>query len=253
MLIPVFMYHAVFNSPQALMGADHHYGVKTSEYLKQIEKSKSLGMKIGSIQQWLSGQKVDCIFTFDDGHGSNFDAASMLSEEGFSGDFFVNSSTINTQFFLTGSQLHEMANMGMSIQSHGHNHVFMSDLSQKELVEELRRSKSEIEDYTGVPVTIFAPPGGRINQRVVDCAYEAGYESIANSQPGYLSPSTKKSHIPRVAVYDAMTLAKYTEYLECRPNVMVKDKSKHFVTSSLKKILGNRSYDKLWQLLRGSK
>ena len=257
MLIPVFMYHAVFKDQQALQGADHHYGVKTSEFVKQIEQSITRGLTIGSLQNWLKGNDgidtINCIFTFDDGHVSNYDAAMILAEKGFSGDFFVNSSTIGTNNFLSKSQLNDMVKMGMSIQSHGHRHVFMSDLTDDQLSEELSRSKSEIEDATNVPVTIFAPPGGRISQRVIERAQELGYESIANSQPGYLTPSTKISQIPRVAVYDAMGIAKYTEYLLCHSGVMTKDKSKYFVTATLKKMLGNRNYDRLWQLLRGTK
>ena len=69
--------------------------------------------------------------TFDDGLASNAWAAGQLAERGDTADFFVNPSTVGTAGFLDWPTLRRMADAGMSIQSHGMHHRYLSGLLER--------------------------------------------------------------------------------------------------------------------------
>ncbi len=247
-------------------GADAFYSVLEEAYQYFIALSLEKNIPIFSLEKLLSlsnshskaiYQDHDkntscCSFTFDDGHATNYSAACLLQEHGFSADFFVNSSTINTKNFLSSSQLKEMVSMGMSIQSHGHTHEFMNDLDDEALLDQLKRSKDLIGDACGREVTIFAPPGGRYDERLKAIAKSSGYSAISNSEPGYMNlDKVDLFSIPRVAVTSATSKDLYEQLLYCESAPIRKDQIKYFVTKQAKKILGNQRYEVIWKLLRG--
>ncbi len=253
MPIPVFMFHGI-KSASHLEGADAFYAVTDEHYQYFINLSVQKKIPIRSLEDILANpeEKQSCSFTFDDGHVSNFEAALALNKHGYSADFFVNSTTINTPNFLSSTQLKEMVDMGMSIQSHGHSHVFMNDLANHELLEQLQRSKELIGKACGKEVTIFAPPGGRYDERLIAFAKESGYLAISNSEPGYLNRNKMNSYsIPRVAITSATSKGLYEQLLLCESSPIRKDQMKYFVTKQAKRVLGNRRYEMVWKLLRG--
>jgi peptidoglycan/xylan/chitin deacetylase (PgdA/CDA1 family) len=64
------------------------------------------------------------------------------------------------------------------------SHHDLTQLSDMELKAELEKSKKSIEDNIGTEVTMLAAPLGRIDDRVVDSALEAGYVVIMTSFTG---------------------------------------------------------------------
>lgn len=269
MPIPVFMFHGVNKDGSFLEGADQFYAVSSAFYQSAIQESVEKNIPIHSLENIIatldhiqsnsqSDQNVEidvtncCSFTFDDGHISNYEAAKALHAHGYSADFFVNSSTIDTKHFLSSSQLKEMIDMGMSIQSHGHTHDFMNDLEDSALRDQLQRSKELISEASGKEVTIFAPPGGRYDQRLITFAKELGYNAISNSEPGYLHVAKVEAFtIPRVAITSATSLSLYQQLLRCDGAPIRKDQLKYWVTKQAKRALGNRRYEMVWKLLRG--
>jgi peptidoglycan/xylan/chitin deacetylase (PgdA/CDA1 family) len=64
---------------------------------------------------------------------------------------------------------------GMIIGSHSRTHALLSHEDDATVLEELERSRSEIEAGLGAPVHHFAYPDGRFSSRVVRAVAAAGY------------------------------------------------------------------------------
>ncbi len=177
------MYHAL--GEQAGLGADPHYTVSMPAFLEQMALCARIGRAAISARAWLAGQP-GVIITFDDGHESNHRLAfPALQAAGMSADFFVNPAQVGTPGFASWTALREMAEGGMSIQSHGLDHRhYLTELSPGQLRDELGRARQEIEDHVGQAVTLLAPPGGRCPPRLADVAQEVGYSHVLCSRPG---------------------------------------------------------------------
>lgn len=106
-------------------------------------------------------------FTFDDGFFSTYTKAfPILTKYGYTGTVFVITSCIGTTGYMNASQLLELQNQGWEIASHSHTHSFLTELSDKQLISEIKGSKSILESL-GLRVYGFACPGGRYNEKIV--------------------------------------------------------------------------------------
>jgi len=246
---PVFMYHALAIDGIAPKKADLHYSISFDTFKKQVEICKNNDFKISSLLGFLKdpNQYINhkfCFFTFDDGHISNYQAAVLLAENGFSADFFVNTSMLDKPHFLSREQLKNMHNMGMSIQTHGHEHKYFSELLPLELTEQFSSSRESIKSLIGADVSIFAPPGGRINREVVQAAKNAGIILISTSRPGLFTVTGNRYDVPRLPILHSTDSKKFLQLLTNSNHVILKLRLKHFVAKLLKRMLGNHAYEK---------
>ena len=67
---------------------------------------------------------------------------------------------------------------GHGLETHSKTHPKMSKLSRDEIKAELTSSKDAIEKVTGRKVTLFRPPFGDYNDKVITCAEELGLYPI---------------------------------------------------------------------------
>lgn len=67
---------------------------------------------------------------------------------------------------------------GHAIGTHSATHSYMSKLSAEAIKQELSTSSAAITKVTGKPVTLFRPPYGDYNDRLIDTAKAEGYYSI---------------------------------------------------------------------------
>lgn len=96
----------------------------------------------------------------------------IFEETGAKVTFFISTSIANQ----TRSQILQILHAGHEIASHGHRHVINYDTLEKdELCEELRQSKSILEDIIGVEVLGFRAPQFRKNQFTEEVLCELGY------------------------------------------------------------------------------
>lgn len=248
MTIPVFMYHAIYDSIETLDDADPFYAISTDVFEEQIKLCKKNNKLVGSISEVLRNSapnQPSCIFTFDDGHISNFKAAKTLHKYGYTADFFINSSNIGKKNFLDADQLIEMVKWGMSIQSHGHEHLYISDLVKEDVYHQLLKSKRLIESVTGQAVNVFAPPGGRINSGVKNIALKLNYEAIANSKPGVWDNASDKFNIPRLPILNATKLSEFEDWLNVKFTSIFNLYYKYQIKKIMKIFLGNNLYEKI--------
>lgn len=71
--------------------------------------------------------------------------------------------------------LRTLSEEGHEIASHGHSHKSLNLLNNQELLNELRYSRTFLEDLIGKPVVGFRAPNFSITDQAIDCLLEAGY------------------------------------------------------------------------------
>lgn len=92
---------------------------------------------------------------------------------------------VKTTFFLVGSwvdkypeMLKEIVSRGHEIGNHSDSHPHMSQLTEDNIRKELRMMSDKVEKLTGVRPTLFRPPYGDYNNRVISVARQEGYEAV---------------------------------------------------------------------------
>lgn len=237
------MYHVL--GAAAGPEVDPHYSVGMPAFGEQLGLCYELGGGAISARDWLAGQR-GVILTFDDGHISNFELAfPALAARGARADFFVNPVQVGTRGYATWAQLREMADAGMSIQSHGLDHgYFLTDLSPHHLREDLVRSKREIEEHVGHPVTLLAPPGGRSPARLEQTAIECGYTHVLDSKPGRVVSEAERT-LSRMAVTAQLSLDQLEAWLLRRGAAIFRLQVRYSVLDFAKRALGDEAYQNL--------
>lgn len=250
--IAVLMYHAVADAADP--GADPHYTVSRptfAEHLRTMHSQGRKGLSVEVLRRGESGEQYARAvgITFDDGHASNLHAAETLAAVGMSADFFINPSTVGTTCFLDWQAIHDMHQMGMSIQSHGMSHRYLNDLSAADVHRELVDSKSAIEDRLGAPVTLFAPPGGRKPEGFARAAAKAGYEAICSSDVGIWqlsdAPTGEPALIPRFAVLAGTSRARLGRWMAGSSRELALMQVRARVLTAAKRAVGNQRYERL--------
>jgi peptidoglycan/xylan/chitin deacetylase (PgdA/CDA1 family) len=97
--------------------------------------------------------------------------------------------------------LMRMQRAGIIIGSHTHTHALLDREDDATVLEELQRSRSEIEAGLGVPVHHFAYPDGRFSPRVVRAVAAAGYR-FAYTICDHRDADSPLLTIPRVMLWE---------------------------------------------------
>jgi peptidoglycan/xylan/chitin deacetylase (PgdA/CDA1 family) len=137
------------------------------------------------------------IFTIDDGQESSMRFAGLLEERGFRATFFVTRDRCLTRpRFIREPDIRSLRSRGFSLGAHGTTHQKLTFLSRDDCARELGESRRWLEDVIGEEVRYMALPGGYINSRVEQLAYEYGYALVGtcnewmNTSPAMALPCT---------------------------------------------------------------
>ncbi len=126
--------------------------------------------------------------SFDDGNASDMEiAVPRLLERGLTADVFALTGRLDQAGSLSSSDLRALVSMGMSVGSHGIHHRNLRHVTPKELSQELRRSKAQLEAVLGRAVTDFSIPFGSYNARVLAAIRASGYKVAWSSDRGRMS------------------------------------------------------------------
>jgi len=140
-------------------------------------------------------QERSVVITFDDGYEGIYRYASpILTELGFTASVFLitgyvgRSNDWDVNFgvkskHLNWEEIREMAGMGFSFYSHTRTHPNLICLDDRQVRDELKRSKAELEERLGTEVEYLSYPFGRYNGRVKRTAREVGYQGCFTSYP----------------------------------------------------------------------
>ncbi|MBU1045896.1 polysaccharide deacetylase family protein [Patescibacteria group bacterium] len=109
-------------------------------------------------------------FAFDDGYLSAYNTAfPILERYSYQGTVFAITANINQPGYITANQLQELANKGWEIGSHTVSHPYLTQLSDAQILSEIRDSKLFLEGL-GLSACSLSSPYGDYDQRVLAMA-----------------------------------------------------------------------------------
>lgn len=258
MTVSVLMYHALYLDDSELAEIaeeDRPYAISCDMFQKQLDLLIDNNIEVLDPLTLLNdsgtGDKHSVLLTFDDGHESFYRYAfPELKKRSMQGIFFVTSELIKQrEDFCTWLQLKEMTEHGMSIQSHGKTHKFISDLDSDEAREELAVSRNEIEKELGVSVNSISFPGGRYTKREIKHGIELGYDLFFTSNEGvneFISGSGCNI-IKRLALKKSTNLKEYLSLSKGNFFLIKKRIVIYKLKFLIKKLLGNSLYHVLYK------
>lgn len=222
--VPILMYHMVDTDvpPRDLITL--HLTVIAPAFEAQLKLLRGAGYRPLSLDDvWggLNGRTPPprgIVLTFDDGYLDNYTVAfPILKKYGWTGTFFVVTSTIGTRGHMTKAQLDEMSRAGMAIESHGQHHIDFSRLPLGLARTELAESKRIIAGWSGQPVAFFAYPAGRFNPSLERLLGNLGYHAAVTEVPGFTDASSRPFALERVRVDHDDSLSSFARKLDITP------------------------------------
>jgi peptidoglycan/xylan/chitin deacetylase (PgdA/CDA1 family) len=221
------------------------YVVSLDDFCAQMQALRDSGWHGMSVSDALSGPRYPgVVITFDDGCETDLlTAAPLLRQLGFKGTFYVTVGFLGKRGYLSRTQLRELSDLGVEVGSHSMTHPYLTDLGDEQLVCELARSKSELEQVIGRPIHHFSCPGGRWNERIGAKAKQAGYGSVATSRASANSSRTDPFALGRIAVRRGTSLATFRALSKGHGLGTIRFKDS--LRASARNLLGNSLYDRV--------
>ena len=111
---------------------------------------------------------------------------------------------------LSWDEINEMKKSGLfEFYPHGHNHLFLSELENNEVLYEIEESINIVKkNVINQKVDIFCYASGRYDESVVDCLKKNDMEYALLRSGGYLKMGCDRFHIPRIPVHDDISYSK---------------------------------------------
>ena len=130
---------------------------------------------------------------FDDGYKSQYEIGfDLMKKHGFRGTYYImGREDIDTDRFMSESQIKEIAHAGSEIGCHTVSHGDLSNMTDEQIIAEWTTSKRRLEEITGMPVYTHAYPSGYNNDRVNRLAL-GFYEATRGTKYNYIETPNDK-------------------------------------------------------------
>jgi hypothetical protein len=188
--------------------------------------------------------------TFDDGHISNLElAAPLLQSQGLTAQFFITVGwTGKKPGYMGWPELQSLHQAGHSIGAHGWSHTLLTHCTERELQTELGQARLTLEDQLGTAITTMSLPGGRYNRRVLAACEDAGYTQVYTSIPRAESLPLGTT-VGRLNILGDMQPEWIAKLFEPDGKLLDRLGKQHRRKESVKKLLGDKLYARLWALV----
>ncbi len=214
------MYHEIWEGdpPGDLPRSARAYHCSKSQFEAQLQMLRDSGKPVLSAGQWqnLPASHPDeaVVLTFDDGwQGSLTTAVELLVKYGFTATFFITKNFVAQRFFADETMLQEARRAGMEIGAHGVTHRMLTECPPAGIRREFSEVKAYLEEVLAAPVCHASMPGGDWSRQIATLAREAGYASLATSDPGLNARNGDAYHRRRVAVRQGTTTAEFRRFV----------------------------------------
>lgn len=246
------IYHELYKSR---IESKYKYAFSSKEFSAQLDLIRQSNLQVLTADQLrlllTSGNTQSngrLLITFDDGHNSNYHIAlPLLIEYGLKATFFITTDWIGKLHYLNESEVVEMVNQGMSVQSHGKTHNFLDQMSKQDIHTELYSSKCKIEDIIGQGISSLSIPGGRFNELVIQCAREVGYRAVFTSIPFQLKHESDIWSVGRIGMRHPFNRSGFRKLIAPSSVLILKTKLTMRGKQVLKFLIGGKLYYSLWK------
>ena len=202
--IPVICYHSINKDPSGkssiIISPE-----KFRQHLKAIKDNGYTTLTMAQFNDYILGDKPipekSVLLTFDDGYMDNYtNAFPILKEFNMNATIFVISSYLDGKEYLSPSNVKEMSDYGIDIESHTVSHRRLSELSYEQQLSELKNSKEALEKLTGKTVVSIAYPEGKYNDDTTKAVLDAGYSMGFTIDRGYVGIGDNAAKLNRMCV-----------------------------------------------------
>ncbi len=226
------MYHQV-DAVSPKYGADgsrarfRSLTVPVGSFARQMWALKAMGyrgLSMSELMPYLRGEKQGKVvgITFDDGYRNNLtNALPVLRRHGFSSTCYVVSGMIGKtnswdlsnnvveKPLMTADEVKEWIAGGQEVGSHTQSHANLREIDDAAAMREVRDSKAQLEEVTGVTCRHFCYPYGSYGPQHVGLVREAGYESATTTVRGKAAPGDGPLELARLAVLKSTMLLRF--------------------------------------------
>jgi peptidoglycan/xylan/chitin deacetylase (PgdA/CDA1 family) len=215
--IVCLMYHRFASADEyrACTGKDRIYTIGLDNFDRQLGELRRAGyrsVRLNDAIAFAEGDKEladkSVLITIDDGCCSVALAEPILRKHGFGAALFVTTDSRAGVFHshspgdpqLSAEELRRLPSDVFEIGSHAVTHRPLTDLPDREVADELIRSRDQLQHICGRPVTAFAAPGNWYDERICKMARDAGYTAMFTSDLGSVRPGADMFRLPRMNV-----------------------------------------------------
>lgn len=215
--VPVLMYHEIAGvtatpTPSAFAVTPEAF----ADHVAYLHDAGFTAITAGTLAEILAGDagslpERPVVITFDDGYCDFYDTAMpLLKQYGHTATVFQTTERIgierpNRRMMMSWREIAEVAEAGIEIGAHTVTHPQLDQLPQKELHEELYRSKSLIEDHLGMAVPGLSYPYGYSNDKVRQMARDLGYTYAYAVGNAMTTRGADQFALPRLTVKQTTT------------------------------------------------
>ena len=164
--------------------------------------------------------KKPVLITFDDGYADNYtNAFPILKYYGMRATIFVIPAFVGVYSnYLTWDEIREMADNGITIESHTMHHYKLEELPDDAIRSELLNSKQILEENLGYEVNFLAYPTGTYNLHIAGIAKEVGYKGAFTIKYGNVDLGSNFYALERVPIFNSAghTMKDFYERIEYR-------------------------------------
>jgi peptidoglycan/xylan/chitin deacetylase (PgdA/CDA1 family) len=202
--IPVICYHSINKDPSGkspiIISPE-----KFRQHLKAIKDNGYTTLTMTQFNDYILGDmpvpEKSVLITFDDGYMDNYtNAFPILKEFNMNATIFVISSYLDGKEYMSPSNVKEMSDYGIDIESHTVSHLRLSELTYEQQLSELINSKEALEKLTGKPIVSIAYPEGKYNDDTIKAVADAGYSMGFTIDRGYAGIGDNSAKLNRMCV-----------------------------------------------------
>lgn len=213
--VPVLYYHSVEPSENNEVIISP---LKLKQQLQFVKEAGYTTLTMTQLNDYLLNNKPipekSIMITFDDGYMDNYtNAFPILKELNMNATIFVITSGIDDGYYLSSSQLKEMSDYGIDIESHTVNHLHLNQLSYEKQLEELKDSRDKLNRILNKEVTTVAYPFGDFNDDTKRAVKDAGYTLAFTTNKGYADRDDDAIVLDRIYVSSDFTLETFKDRL----------------------------------------
>lgn len=218
--VPILMYHYIrdINDPNDKIGTN--LSVSPTIFDSQLKWLKENGYQTVGFDYLLNPydlrlitydlQFKPIILTFDDGYIDAYTKAfPILKKYNFTAIFYITTSFVEKDNYLTWQQINELSNNSMNIGSHTQDHPDLSKTTLAKTENEISQSKNIIEEKINKKIYDFCYPSGKYNNDIINLLIKYGYKTATTTKSGiYDSNINSLFEIPRLRITNQTDLGK---------------------------------------------
>jgi peptidoglycan/xylan/chitin deacetylase (PgdA/CDA1 family) len=237
--VRILCYHRVCDIPET-KDYVRNITVKPVEFERQMSFLSENGFNVITLEQFIEEkiarhppEKKTIVITFDDGYRDNYlNAFPILKRYEFNASFFLVTDYIggdsvfpwlklteaslrhyqaNTQYWLPLKEedIIAMSSGGACFGSHTRSHCYLRQVGESQALEELKSSRTRLEEILKKPVRCFCYPFGGVDKNLIRLVGLSGYEAATGLITGSNTNKSDFLNLKRISIDGQDSFIKY--------------------------------------------